>query len=159
MSSYRWNVRLIPLLTLLAFAGVGHAETLSGQVVGVHDGDTLTLLTATAQTVKVRLANIDAPESDQAYGQVAKLGLANAVLGRAITVDATQRDFYGRVVGQVSYQGRDINLEQVANGLAWVYRQFTDDPVYLQAEQAASQAKIGLWQDPAPVAPWLFRHH
>ncbi|TPQ24766.1 thermonuclease family protein [Methylomonas koyamae] len=150
--------RLVVLLSLFLLTGTAQAQRLVGVVIGVHDGDTLTLLTDDRQTLKVRLAKIDAPELSQAYGQAAKHGLSDTTYRRRVTVEYTQQDRYGRLIGHVDVGGQDVNLAQVAKGLAWVYRQYSNDPVFLQAERTAQASHLGLWQDPNPIAPWEFRH-
>jgi micrococcal nuclease len=103
------------------------ASTYTGKVVGVHDGDTLTLLTADKRQIKVRLAEIDTPESRQPYGSRAKQALSDKVFGKTITLEPETVDRYGRVVGYVILDGRDVNREMVREGHAWVYRQYLQD--------------------------------
>ncbi|WP_427501711.1 thermonuclease family protein (plasmid) [Methylomonas sp. MED-D] len=156
MNRYRQTGRLITLLGLFLLGTAAQAQRLAGVVLGVHDGDTLTLQTDDRQTLKVRLANIDAPELKQMYGEAARLGLANTVYQRRVTVDHTDR--YGRLIGHVDLEGQDVNLAQVAKGGAWAYRQYTSDPVFHQAERDARNQRRGLWQDQNPMAPWDYRH-
>lgn len=158
MNRYRQTGRLMTLLGLFLLGTAAQAQRLAGVVLGVHDGDTLTLLTDDRQTLKVRLANIDAPELSQTYGPAARQGLAHAVYQHRVTVDYTQSDRYGRLIGHVDLEGQDVNLAQVAKGLAWVYRQYTSDPALLQAERDARNHRLGLWQDQNPMAPWDYRH-
>ena len=141
-----------------------HAETLTGRVVKVIDGDTVTVLDASKIQHKVRLAGIDAPESNQPFGQKSKEALSALVAGQQVEVDWHKRDRYGRVVGKIIAGGRDVNLAQVRNGLAWWYRKYKDEqsPVdqklYEAAEGKARMGKVGLWGDSDPIAPWDFRH-
>lgn len=134
------------------------AETLSGRVVGVSDGDTLTLLVNGREQVKIRLAEIDAPEHDQPHGQRSKQSLSELTYNRLVTVEVRARDDYGRTVGVVWVGDRNVDAEQVRRGMAWVYRQYekTGDLYRLEAE--AKQARRGLWADAAPVPPWEWRH-
>ncbi|WP_054287308.1 thermonuclease family protein [Gulbenkiania mobilis] len=137
-----------------AFAG----ERVDCRVVGVHDGDTLTCLAAGNRQMKVRLFGIDAPETKQSFGTRAKQTLSDAVYGKQVAVETMDTDRYGRTVGRVLLGGQDINLQQVKQGMAWVYTQYTKDLAYLAAEQVARSAKRGLWAEPNPVRPSDFRH-
>jgi len=133
-------------------------EFFEGRVVGVHDGDTLTLLMAGNQQIKIRLAQIDAPESDQAFGQRSKESLSNMVFNKNIRVEKETVDKYGRTVGTIIVDGLDANREQIKRGMAWAYRQYLHDQSLLQVEDEARKAKVGLWSDTNPMPPWEYRH-
>jgi endonuclease YncB( thermonuclease family) len=154
------------LLFLVIFAStinLAQAATLSGRVVGVADGDTITVLDATNTQFKIRLSGIDAPEKKQAFGQVSKKSLSDMVYGKQVNVEYEKQDRYGRTVGKVLVNGVDANLEQVKQGLAWFYRKYQNELIlddrlnYLHAEEAAHAAKAGLWVDTEPLAPWDYR--
>ncbi|MGZ8916550.1 MAG: thermonuclease family protein [Methylobacter sp.] len=134
------------------------AEVIEGRVVGVHDGDTVTLLVGGNQQLKVRLAQIDAPESDQAFGQRSKQSLSDMVFNHTIRVLKETVDRYGRTVGTIFVDDLDANKEQIKRGMAWAYRQYLHDRSLLQTEAEARQAKVGLWADPNPTPPWEYRH-
>lgn len=134
------------------------ASTLEGKVVGVSDGDTLTVLLADKRQAKIRLAQIDAPEKKQDFGQAAKKSLSDMVFGKQVIVEYKDEDRYGRVVGKVLVNGLDVNLEQVKKGMAWVYRQYADDQAYYSAEEVARNQSIGIWSQPSAVPPWEFRN-
>jgi len=145
---------------LCAFVGLlcaAHLHAGEVRVVGVSDGDTVTVLTADKQQIKIRLAGIDAPESSQAFGNRAKQALADKVGGKTIEVVQQSKDRYGRTVADLYLEGRWINLELVAEGWAWHYRQYSRDQRLADAETAARQAGLGLWADKDPVPPWGFR--
>lgn len=133
-------------------------ETLSGRVVGVTDGDTLTLLVNSREQIKIRLAEIDAPEHDQPFGQRSKQSLSELTYSRLVTVEVRDRDRYGRTVGVVWSGDRNIDAEQIRRGMAWVYRQFAKTGDLYRLEAEAKQARRGLWADAAPVPPWEWRH-
>jgi endonuclease YncB( thermonuclease family) len=139
------------------------ADTITGRVVGVADGDTITVLDAGRQQHKIRLEGIDAPEKAQAFGQRSKQSLSDLVYGQAVVVDTHKTDRYGRHVGKVLLNGGDVNLEQVSRGLAWHYKAYAreqtdDDQVnYAAAEEGARNARRGLWRDSAPTPPWEWR--
>lgn len=142
---------------------LAQAEILTGQVVKIADGDTLTVLDTSKQQHRIRLTGIDAPERKQAFGTVSRQHLANLVFGRAVTVEWRKRDRYQRILGKVLVDGQDANLEQIRAGLAWHYKQYGKDqqPVdrrlYAEAQEAASINGVGLWRDPVPIPPWDFR--
>lgn len=148
---------LLLSLVLLPFPAL--ATQLDCRVVGISDGDTLTCLTAEKRQVKVRLAEIDTPESRQPYGTRAKQALSDLAFGRNVRLDVHETDRYGRTVARV-YAGQvDVNAEMVRQGAAWVYRQYNRDKSLLVLEAEARQAKRGLWALPEPerVAPWEWR--
>ncbi len=130
---------------------------LSGKVVAVHDGDTITVLDAGRRQHRIRLYQIDAPERGQDYGASSKRSLSQLVYGRQVSVDWVTTDRYQRKVGTIYLSGTDINLQQVRRGMAWVYRSYAHDPAYLSAEQSARARRIGLWARTNPVPPWEFR--
>ena len=151
-------------LMLLVFAiHPALAAQLQGRVVGVSDGDTITLLTSEHRQFKIRLSGIDAPEKKQAFGAFAKESLSRQVFGRPVIVEWTKTDRYGRIVGKIEIGGVDVNLEQVREGSAWVYTQYlkelpeADRKLYLDAEQEAKDEKRGLWRDRDPAPPWQWR--
>jgi endonuclease YncB( thermonuclease family) len=135
-----------------------------GRVVRVADGDTITVLDAANQQHRIRLNGIDAPEHNQAFGAKSKAHLSEMVAGRDVTIIGTKLDRYGRLVATVIVGATNANLEQLRAGLAWYYRAYASDvapelrPLYEAAEAQAKAAKVGLWSDAAPVAPWTFRH-
>ena len=114
---------LIGFIALLTFSGV-YADTLTGKVVKVADGDTVTVLIEGNKQERVRLAGIDAPERKQAYGKKSKTFLSDRVAGQRVSVTYEKKDRYGRIVGVVWLDDKDINLEVINAGLAWHYKQY-----------------------------------
>ena len=149
------NRILLPLLLLFTLSV--QAETLEGKVVKIADGDTLTLLTPSNQQVKIRLAGIDTPERKQPFGNKAKQALANLAFQKQALVEVETKDRYGRTVGVVFVDGLNVNAELVKQGMAWVYRKYTDDKRLYTLESEAKQAKRGLWLDENPIPPWEWR--
>lgn len=151
------------LIGAIATGAPSGADTLQGVVVAVQDGDTLTLLDEGKVQHRIRLAAIDAPEKGQPFGQRSKEGLSDLVYRREVSVEWHKRDRYGRVVGRVLLAKLDINLVQVEAGLAWHYVDYAreqtpaDRILYSKAEAKAREAHLGLWREPAPIAPWAFR--
>lgn len=136
----------------------GRAATrLELRVVGVHDGDTLTGLSSDKEQVKVRLDAIDAPELGQAFGQTSKKALSDKVFGRQVVVLRKTIDRYGRTIGHVLVDGRDVNLEMLEEGMAWHYKHFDRNARLSDAEASARAARKGLWGDAEPVPPWDWR--
>jgi endonuclease YncB( thermonuclease family) len=135
------------------------SRTLDGRVVGIADGDTLTLLVVREQ-VRVRLAQIDAPESDQPYGKKAKAALSALAFGKRARVEVVDIDRYERTVGEVFVNGIDVNREMVREGHAWAYTKYSHTTEIIELEDAARAAKKGLWALPENQRepPWLWRH-
>ena len=148
---------------LLLLAGALNAATLQGKVIGVADGDTLTLLDAQKNQHKIRLQGIDAPEKVQAFGNKSKQSLHEMVHGKEVFVDVQKKDKYGRSVGKILVNQTDACLEQIKRGMAWHYKQYAneqspeDRDVYAQAESTARAQSLGLWKDKSPTPPWAFR--
>ena len=167
-------MRLLPFLLAAVIAGNGYAAELTGKVVGVHDGNTITVLDAGKTQHKIRLAGIDAPELKQAFGSKSKQSLSDMIYNKQVTIEWTKRDRYGRIVGKVLFipsnclvpaclERTDANYHQITAGMAWYYRQYAnelsaaDRAQYDSAENKAREAKRGLWADAKPVAPWAWR--
>lgn len=153
------GVRHLILLLVIAGTALG-AELVPGRVVGVHDGDTLTLLTAEKKSIRVRLYGIDAPETKQPFGSRAKEALSGLVFGKDVRIEVVDKDRYGRTVGRVSLGNTNVNEEMVRRGFVWWYRDFAKrDKTLKSAESEAMAAKRGLWSEPNPIAPWQWRRN
>ncbi|HRD86644.1 MAG TPA: thermonuclease family protein [Accumulibacter sp.] len=148
------------------------AATLTGTVVGVADGDTITVLDANREQHKIRLGGIDAPEKAQPFGQRSKESLSAMVFGKEVDVQWNKRDRYQRIVGKVWVQPvscptcpktLDAGLAQLTMGLAWWYRKYANEQSaedahrYEFAEQEARAKRAGLWADGQPIPPWDWR--
>jgi endonuclease YncB( thermonuclease family) len=182
MTAFRFQTALLAMIffafaTSHAFAdGKGHVEgqfsfpfsskktvkdtkTWSGLVVGVTDGDRITVLHK-GEGEKIRLYGIDAPDIGQAFDQKAKQFTFNAVYGKTVNVETRGKDLYGRTVGIVTIDGQSLNESLIQNGLAWVYQKYCTAAFcenWLNLEIVARYDKIGLWSEPNPVPPWEFR--
>ncbi len=152
------STTLAALLLVLA-APLALADQLPCRVVGVSDGDTLTCLTSASRQVKVRLAEIDAPESRQPYGSRAKQALSALAFGKQVVLEVQDTDRYGRTVARVVADGQDVNAELVRQGAAWVYRQYSRDRSLIALEEQARAAARGLWALPGSerMPPWEWR--
>ena len=148
------------IIALLLTPSFLSAETIEGKVVGVHDGDTITLLTGNEIQHRIRLSEIDAPETSQAFGTQAKKQLSKKIFGKMVGVEYQGKDRYGRIIGKI-YLGkigkRWINKEMVVEGFAWHYKQYSTDMKLAQAESIARVNRRGLWADNNPTPPWEFR--
>lgn len=132
-------------------------EVITGKVVSLADGDTLTVLDGANVQHKIRLWGIDAPERGQAFGTRSRENLAALCFGKPVRVEVVDVDRYRREVGRVYCGPVLANLAQVQAGMAWDYRQFDRGREFAAAEAEARAARRGLWVDPAPVPPWEFR--
>ena len=148
---------------LLAAASItAIADTVTGLVVGITDGDTLTLL-VDRQEHKVRVAGIDAPEKRQAWGEKSKTNLSRLAFNQQAVAECPKVDRYGRKICKVMVASKDVGLAQVQDGLAWWYRKYANEQsvedrgAYENAELMAKLKRLGLWADTNPAPPWDFR--
>lgn len=149
--------------TFIAKAGgEAHAQnavSFQARVVGVTDGDTVTVLDEENQQHRVRLAEVDAPERGQPWGNRSRQVLSALVFGKTVSVQQTDTDRYGRVVARLFADGRDVNRTMVEQGAAWAYREYLTDQTLIATEARARQGRVGLWSmsDQETVAPWEWR--
>lgn len=149
----------VAALVLLGVAGTLAAEDFRGQVIGVTDGDTISVLRVSRPTA-VRLHGVDAPERAQAFGARAKQFVAALAFGRTVTVAQRGIDRYGRTIGDISLpDGRDLAQELVRAGYGWWYRRYSSDYRLAALEAQARVEHRGLWADPNPVPPWEWRRN
>ena len=144
---------------MFIFTPASQAETITGKVVGVAGGDTITVLQNKTQ-YKIRLWGIDCPEKHQAFGQKAKQFTADMVFGKEVEVHVDTQDRYGRSVGIVYVGETCVNAEIIKAGFAWVYTKYCKQPIcdkWLGIEEAARTEKVGLWVENNPEPPWEFR--
>jgi endonuclease YncB( thermonuclease family) len=163
MKTYLAILLQLLLLTSNAYAG----RIVEGIVCAVYDGDTVLMTTREESRLKVRLYGIDAPETrkpdkpGQPYGDKAKRLLMYKILGRRVTAEIVDIDQYKRAVAIIRYEGRDINREMVAEGMAWAYRQYLQgsyESEYIVSENRARSRRVGLWRESTPLPPWEFRN-
>lgn len=135
------------------------AVTFRARVVGVTDGDTLTVLDESNQQHTIRLAEIDAPERGQPWGARAKQTLSSLVFGKTVSLQQTDTDRYDRVVARVFADGEDVNRAMVGQGAAWAYRRYLTDQALIAVEAKARRDRLGLWSlsDAETVEPWEWR--
>ncbi|MDZ4201909.1 MAG: thermonuclease family protein [Gallionella sp.] len=126
-------------------------------VIGIADGDTLTARCDNQPPIKVRLAEIDAPEKNQPFGQHSKQSLSQMCFKTSADILVQTTDRYKRLVARVTCNGVDANAEQVRQGMAWVYDKYVIDQSLYAAQDEARQAHRGLWVDVSPMPPWEWR--
>lgn len=151
--------RSLIFLALLATSGwvQGAAvQPFSAKVIAVLDGDTVMILRSNGP-MKVRLAEIDAPEKLQTFGETSKRSLSDMVMGKQVQVASQAIDQYGRMVAHLSLDGLDINAEQIRRGMAWEYSNFHSNKKLKALEADARQAPRGLWASSQPQPPWEWR--
>lgn len=163
---------LFPFTVLVSIAV--HADALTGRVVGVADGDTVTILDGDRKQHRIRLAGIDAPEKSQPFGQRSKQSMSTLVFGKEVNVQWVNRDRYRRIVGKVMVAAPncrtdrcpktlDAGLAQITKGLAWWYQKYAKDQSavdaarYEFAEREARAKRAGLWGYGLPIPPWDWR--
>ena len=162
-----------PILLAIALslaACAAAAETIDGRVIGVSDGDTITLLLVSDTTKtprKIRISGIDAPEKAQAFGSVAKEAMSQLAYGSDATAECRTTDRYGRSICLVRVKEVDVGLRLIELGLAWHYKKYAstqpreESASYAMLENASRAAKRGLWRDldtaAPPVPPWDWR--
>ena len=151
------------LIFILFLSNFAYAKTIEGLVVGVADGDTITVLDQQKNSYKIRLQGIDAPEKTQAFGEKSKQSLHDLVHSKQVRIEYDKEDKYGRIVGKVTVNDVDICLQQLVLGMAWHYKKYqneqsaSDRAVYSETELKAKSLKLGLWTDDSPMPPWEFR--
>ena len=157
-------MKKIIFLIFLFFSLVSLAEELIGKVIKVSDGDTITVIDNNNQKHKIRLKGIDAPESQQVYGDISTQSLSELVYDKEVIVNWDKKDKYYRILGKVIVDGKDANYLQLKKGLAWYYKQYEKDLSdedkhrYSEAEEWARNYSEGLWVDSKSIPPWEFRH-
>ena len=156
---------LLVLLVTLAFLGDAWlivqpclAADFTGRVVGIIDGDTIEVLNG-HHAERIRLSGIDCPEKRQAYGQKAKDAVADLTFGKEVIIQTHGHDKYKRTLGDVIQpDGTNVNQELVKDGWCWWYRKYAPGDTVLEGlEKAARKGRKGLWVDPHPVPPWVYR--
>jgi endonuclease YncB( thermonuclease family) len=150
------------VVTLLVPARASQASvpnaSFDGQVIRVTDGDSITVR-AGEENIKVRLAQIDAPETGQPWGTRSRQELADMIAGRTITVTSTGQDRYGRTIAQIEADGVDVNRDMIARGAAWAYTSYVTDPSMIETQRRARAEGVGLWAMPENerIPPWVYR--
>lgn len=137
------------------------AHAWPGKVVGISDGDTITVLTQDKREIKIRVYGVDCPEKSQDFGTKAKQFTSDKVFGKTVEIDPVTMDRHGRTVGMVSVNGSNLSKMLVESGMAWVY----DDYCKMQEcqewrvlQEGNKKQKRGIWSVNSATPPWDFRH-
>jgi endonuclease YncB( thermonuclease family) len=163
MNQLRRHAVTVMLALGALFSFPVHAEILTGKIVGISDGDTVTLLDVNKRQYKIRLTGIDAPEKKMPFGQRSKEHLSDLIFNMDVQVETEKLDRYGRTLGKILFDRKDINLAMINAGLAWHYKKYqheqsaSDRLLYSYAEEQARLRHIGLWHDAIPTPPWDWR--
>lgn len=149
-------MRQLLTFALLLLTIPTHADLLEGRVVSIADGDTLTVLHE-REPMKIRLAEIDAPEKAQPFGTRSKQALSDLCFGKQAEVVPQTKDRYGRTVARVRCDGQDASEQLVRSGMAWVFDRYVIDRGLYRLQDEAKEGRRGLWVDLEPVPPWEWR--
>ncbi len=149
-------MRYLLCVVLLCAGNLLHAAEFTAKVVAVIDGDTI-LVKRTHDLVKIRLADIDAPEKAQPFGEAALQSLTEMVKNKEVTISSRAVDDYGRIVAVIRSNNQNINAAQVQRGMAWAISRFKRNNSLLQLQREAQLAKRGLWAEPNAMEPWQWR--
>ena len=149
---------LVASLLVTFFSSLVSASEITWSVVSVIDGDTIEVL-HNNKAERIRLSGIDCPEKGQAYVKRAKQAASDLAFGKDVTVQTHGHDKYTRTIGEVLLpDGMNLNQELVKQGWCWWYRKYAPgDTVLEKLEAEAREVKAGLWKDPNPIPPWVFR--
>jgi endonuclease YncB( thermonuclease family) len=143
-------------LLLAAISNPSAAEQ-ACRVVGIADGDTMTVLCEGNEQVKIRIAEIDAPEKKQPFGTRSKQSLSDLCFGKQAEVFPEKTDRYGRTIARVKCEGQDASVHQVQAGMAWVYERYATDRSLFTLQNLARSKRLGLWADAGALPPWSWR--
>ena len=146
-------------LLLILFSFTSFAQTFTGKVISIKDGDTVVVLDSLNQSTILRLAEIDCPEKVQPFGNRAKQFTSNQVYQQTIRYVVTDIDRYGRTIAMIYYgiDNKYLSAELVRFGMAWHYKRYSKSRELAELEIKARGEGIGLWSDPNPIPPSVWR--
>lgn len=147
----RWICSVLLCVNASAFG-----EEFFARVIVVLDGDTV-LIRRSNRLVRIRLAEIDAPEKAQIFGATSKRSLSDMVMGKQVKIISETMDQYGRMVAHLSINGLDVNAEQIHRGMAWEYSSYHSNKALIALQNEAKQVPRGLWALSNPTPPWEWR--
>ncbi len=148
----------LKILFLFFLCAQVYAQTFTGKVIGVKDGDTVVVIDAANTQTTLRLAEVDCPEKKQAFGTKAKQFTSDQVYLKTVTYKVQTIDRYGRSIAEIYYDNNKyLSAEIIKNGMGWQYKQYSTSKLLAALEQEARTNKIGLWVDPNPIYPSEFR--
>lgn len=150
------TLRFLIYVALLSASSMALGTEFTAKVIAVLDGDTVLVKRGKSLT-KIRMAEIDAPEKAQVFGETSRQSLSGMVMGKQIKVVSQAVDQYGRMVAHISVDGLDVNAEQIRRGMAWEYSNFHSNHALVALQNEAKQAPRGLWALSEPTPPWEWR--
>lgn len=150
------NIVYVLFACLFLQVSIFSQQSMTAKVVGVVDGDTITVITNDNKQLTIRFAEIDAPELDQEFGAIVKQQLAEAIGNQTVSISDLKKDCRDRLTASVSFNNKNLNLQLVEVGYAWTDKTCQPNEIFSKAESAAREKKIGLWQYPNPVRPTEF---
>ena len=150
------TIRLLACIALCCASGLTQAVEFTAKVIAVLDGDTVMVKRANG-LVKIRLAEIDAPERAQTFGETSKRSLSDMVLNKQVKIVSQAIDQYGRMVAHLNVNGLDVNAEQIRRGMAWEYSNYHSNHALIALQEEARQVPRGLWALNNPTPPWEWR--
>ena len=150
------SIVILAIILILPVLAWSQTTSWTGKVVGVSDGDTITVMHQ-GKGEKIRLYGIDCPEKRQAFGKRAKQFTSNMVFGKDVEVRPVTTDRYGRTIAWIYVDGACLNEALLKAGLAWHYKRYSSERHLAELENEARRTKAGLWSDPYSVPPWNFR--
>lgn len=153
----KFKLKLQQTLIFLFFFLGTYAFAQKGKVIKVKDGDTIVILDANNVQQTVRIADIDCPEKGQPFGSKAKAFTSGEVFGKLVDINAKGIDKYGRTIGYVIYDKKNLSIELLKVGLAWHYKYYSSDENMDSIELSARKNKVGLWSDKYPIEPYKWR--
>jgi micrococcal nuclease len=134
---------------------------LKGRIIGVSDGDSVSLLDEKNVVFKIRLNGIDAPEKKQDFGNASKNFIGDLIYDKFVWVRTNGLDRYGRTIGTIYLNenmiGKSVNEMSLENGMSWHYKKYDKNILWSNIELKAKEDKVGLWKLPNPIPPWSFR--
>lgn len=149
---------MIVFILLATVRGSG-AESFTGTIKKIIDGDSLLLSTGT-KNIEIRLYGIDCPEYRQPYSRAAKKYVKAWVSGSRVRVLPYYNDTYGRSISLVFMGERVLNADLIDAGLAWVHPAYCHKWIcreWKEMEKRARQEKRGLWQERKAIPPWQWK--
>lgn len=115
------------------------------------------LLDSDNNQITLRLAEVDCPESKQAFGKKAKEFTSNEVGNKIVSYKIISTDRYGRYIAKIFYDNKYLSEEIIKNGFGWHYKKYSKSKKLSDLEVNARKLKIGLWADKKPIEPYMFR--
>jgi len=149
------NIAFFAVLVMAAAGLVGAA--FSGWGYKALDGDSITVAISTEKIISIELAGIDCPELEQDFGKEAQNFTKNFIYKKKLNVEIIAYEAEDRIIGRVSLEDKDLSLALIEAGLAWYDKNKNPGKNLAKAQKSAKKTKKGLWSNPNPTPPWIFR--